>query len=233
MRKLILLSLGLLLLYTQSFAQTRTITGRVTDEKDNGLINASVIVKGTNIGTTTSGDGSFTLSVPLNASALVISYIGLGDQEVNLTSSNTYNVSLSTTSKNKLDEVVVVAYGTQQRRKITGAVSRVSGNEIENIPMPSVDQMLQGKVAGLQSVAPSGQPGSFQEIRIRGIGSINSSSAPLFVIDGVPVNTGDFSGATNSSNLLAGLNPNDIESVSVLRKSGQNDHQSRWRSGYK
>ena len=116
-----------------------------------------------------------------------------------------------------MNEVVVVAYGTQQRRKVTGAISKVSGSEVENVPMSSVDQMLQGKVAGLQSVSPTGQPGSIQQIRIRGIGSISSSSAPLWVIDGVPVNSGDFSGATNSSNLLAGLNPNDIESISVLK----------------
>lgn len=217
MRKLILLSFGLLLMSMQLLAQTRTITGKVTDEKGSGLANASIVVKGTNIGTTTAGDGSFSLSVPSNATTLVVSYIGLGDKEINLTSSNTYNVSLSPGAKGKLDEVVVVAYGTQQRRKVTGSVSKVAGSEIEDIPMPSVDQMLQGKVAGLQSVAPSGQPGSFQEIRIRGIGSITASSSPLFVIDGIPVNTGDFSNATNSSNLLAGLNPNDIESISVLK----------------
>src|ERR1051326_2229078 len=197
-------------------AQNRTITGKVTDENGNGLVNASVIVKGTNIGATTAADGSFRLSVPSNASTLVVSYVGLGEKEISLTNTNSYNISLSPGNGN-LNEVVVVAYGTQQRRKITGAVSKVLGSEVENIPMASVDQILQGKVAGLQSVAPSGQPGSIQQIRIRGIGSINASSAPLFVIDGVPVNTGDFSGATNSSNLLAGLNPNDIESITVLK----------------
>jgi TonB-linked SusC/RagA family outer membrane protein len=197
-------------------AQNRTITGKVTDENGNGLVNASVIVKGTNIGATTAADGSFRLSVPSNASTLVVSYVGLGEKEISLTNTNSYNISLSPGNGN-LNEVVVVAYGTQQRRKITGAVSKVLGSEVENIPMTSVDQILQGKVAGLQSVAPSGQPGSIQQIRIRGIGSINASSAPLFVIDGVPVNTGDFSGATNSSNLLAGLNPNDIESITVLK----------------
>ena len=117
-----------------------------------------------------------------------------------------------------LNEVVVaVAYGEQERKKITGAVGKVSGKQLENIPMASVDQMLQGKVAGVQSVTTSGQAGAAQQIRIRGIGSISASSAPLFVIDGMPANTGDASNLTNTSNLLATLNPNDIESISVLK----------------
>ena len=194
--------------------QNRTITGKVTDEKGTPLANASVIVKGTNLGTSTTADGSFSLSVPPNASAIVASYVGLGDKEITLTGDNSYTINLSS-GTGTMNEVVVVAYGTQQRRKVTGAISKVSGSEVENVPMSSVDQILQGKVAGLQSVSPTGQPGSIQQIRIRGIGSISSSSAPLWVIDGVPVNSGDFSGATNSSNLLAGLNPNDIESISV------------------
>jgi TonB-linked SusC/RagA family outer membrane protein len=217
MRKLILLFLGLLLIHIQLNAQTRTIRGKVTDDKGTALANASVIIKGTNVGTTTAGDGSFSLTVPSNASVLVISYIGLGEKEISLTNAGNYDIALSAGAKTSMDEVVVVAYGTQQRRKVTGAVGKVAGSEIENIPMPSVDQMLQGRVAGLQSVSPTGQPGSIQQIRIRGIGSITASSAPLFVIDGVPVNTGDFSNATNSSNLLAGLNANDIESISVLK----------------
>jgi TonB-linked SusC/RagA family outer membrane protein len=216
MKKIIFLATFMLPLLF-AMAQNRTITGKVTDENGNGLVNASVVIKGTNVGTTTATDGSFTLSVPSNASTLIVSYVGLGEKEITLTNTNTYNIKLAPGSNGNLNEVVVVAYGTQQRRKITGAISKVLGTEVENIPMTSVDQILQGKVAGLQSVAPSGQPGSIQQIRIRGIGSINASSAPLFVIDGVPVNTGDFSGATNSSNLLAGLNPNDIESITVLK----------------
>ena len=217
MRKLILLCIGLLLIGANAIAQTRTISGKVTDEKGNGLANASVVVKGTNIGTSTGPDGSFTLAVPSKASSIVVSYVGLADKEITLTGSNDYTVNLTPTSKGSMDEVVVVAYGTQQRRKVTGAVTKVAGSEVEDIPMSSVDKMLQGKVAGLQSVATTGQPGSAQQIRIRGIGSISASSSPLFVIDGIPINNGDFSGATNSSNLLAGLNPNDIESVTVLK----------------
>src|SRR5678815_4346087 len=215
MKKFIFLVTSIFSLLLAS-GQNRTITGKVTDEKGSPLANASVIVKGTNLGTSTSADGSFSLSVPANATSLVASYVGLGDKEISLTVDNSYTINLSAAG-GAMNEVVVVAYGTQQRRKVTGAISKVSGAQVENIPMSSVDQMLQGKVAGLQSVSPTGQPGSIQQIRIRGIGSISSSSAPLWVIDGVPVNSGDFSGATNSSNLLAGLNPNDIESISVLK----------------
>ena len=116
-----------------------------------------------------------------------------------------------------MDEVVVVAYGTQVKKKVTGAISRVNGRDLENKPFTSVDQMLQGKVPGLLSTSPTGQPGGIQQIRIRGIGSVTAGAAPLYVIDGVPVNSGDFSRLNNTSNALAGLNPNDIESVSVLK----------------
>ncbi|MEO6638625.1 MAG: SusC/RagA family TonB-linked outer membrane protein, partial [Ginsengibacter sp.] len=198
-----------------SMAQTRTVRGTIVDKAGAPVANVSVAVKGNPQGASTEPDGSFTLSVPRDAKMLIVSSIGFADQEVAITG-NSLNIELNQVEK-KLEEVIVVAYGEQSKSKITGAIGKVQGKEVENIPLPSVDQMLQGKVAGLQSTSPSGQPGSFQDIRIRGIGSINASSSPLFVIDGVPVTTGDFSGATNSSNLLAGLNPNDIENISVLK----------------
>jgi TonB-linked SusC/RagA family outer membrane protein len=217
MRKLIFLLLALGFISLAVTAQNRTITGRVTDEKGSGLSGASVLARGTNIGVATAEDGSFSLTVPAGASVLVVSYSGLADQEVSITNANNYTIRL-TASANTLNEVVVaVAYGEQDRRRLTGSVGKVSGRQVENIPLASVDQILQGKVAGLQSLPVSGQPGAAQQIRIRGIGSISASSAPLFVIDGIPVNTGDASNLTNSSNLLATLNPNDIESISVLK----------------
>src|SRR6476661_2164472 len=147
MRKLFLLCFGLFLVSMQVMAQARNISGRVTDDKGNGLANASVIVKGTNIGTSTSADGSFSLSLPSNATALVISYIGLSDREVVLTNESNYSVALVPGVKTGLDEVVVVAYGTQQRRKVTGAVSNISGREEANIPMTSVDQTSHRNIA--------------------------------------------------------------------------------------
>jgi TonB-linked SusC/RagA family outer membrane protein len=217
MRKFILLCFGLLLIGVSAIAQTRTVSGRVTDEKGNGLANASVVVKGTNIGTTTGPDGSFSLGVPSKAASLVVSYVGLADKEIALTTSNEYNVSLTAATKNSLDEVVVVGYGTQRRGNVTSSVSTVRSADIENRPYTSVDQELQGKIAGLQAPVATGQPGAFQEIRIRGIGSATAGADPLFVIDGIIVNSGDLTGLTTTANALAGLNPNDIESVSVLK----------------
>lgn len=200
------------------FAQNGiTITGKVTDSKNGApLVGVTVRVKETSTTTVTGEDGSFRIHANSKQNVLVFSYIGYANEEVNIGNKTTISVALSTEDK-KLQEVVVVAYGAQDKSKLTGSVAKVDGKEFENVPLVSVDAMLQGKVAGLQSVASSGQPGALQEIRIRGIGSINASSEPLYVIDGIPANTGDFSRNTTTSNALAGLNPNDIESVSVLK----------------
>lgn len=217
MRKLILLSLGFLLFAICAIAQTRTVSGRVTDEKGNGLANASVVVKGTSIGTTTGPDGSFSLGVPSKTTSLLVSYVGLADKEIALTASNRYDVTLSAGVKNNLDEVVVVGYGTQRRANVTSSVSTVRSAEIENRPYTSVDQELQGKVAGLQAPVASGQPGAFQQIRIRGINTATAGADPLYVVDGIIINSGDLTGLTTTANALAGLNPNDVESISVLK----------------
>ena len=223
MRKLLLLS-GLCFFTTFLFGQTtvgqdsKTINGKVTDQRTGqGIPAVSITIKGTTEGTVTRDDGTFTLTVPAKTKVLVFSSVGFADQEINISKTSTVNIALVEGEGKKLDEVVVVAYGTQQRKEVTGASSIVKSKDIANVPRASVDQILQGKVAGLQSVTPSGQPGSIQQIRIRGIGSITAGAAPLWVVDGVPVNTGDFSRATTTSNALAGLNPNDIEAVTVLK----------------
>ena len=170
------------------------------------------------MGTATDADGKFRLAIPADAKTLVFTYSGFDSREVDVSNGQTdFSISLAKNVLALNEVVVAVAYGEQERKKITGAVGKVSGKQLENIPMASVDQMLQGKVAGVQSVTTSGQAGAAQQIRIRGIGSISASSAPLFVIDGMPANTGDASNLTNTSNLLATLNPNDIESISVLK----------------
>lgn len=208
----------LLAMALPSLAQDRTITGVVNDQRTGAPIpGVSVTAKGSRQGTQTKENGSFTLTVPAATRVLVFSYVGYGTEEVTLGSSNNITINLGGAGARNLDEVVVVAYGTQSERKITGAVSKVSSSELESRPFASVDQMLQGKVPGLQSVSPTGQPGGIQQVRIRGIGSITAGAAPLYVVDGVPLNTGDFSRISNTSNALAGLNPNDIESVSVLK----------------
>jgi TonB-linked SusC/RagA family outer membrane protein len=197
-------------------AQNRIITGKVTDENGNGLSNASVVVRGQNIGTTTKADGTFSLSVPPNASSIVVSYIGSADKEVSLSSSTFYNITMAAASKS-LQEVVVVGYGTQIRSNMTASVSTVKAADVENRPYTSLDQELQGKVPGLQAPVTTGQPGAAQSIRIRGIGSATAGADPLFVIDGIIVNSGDLTGLTTTANALAGINPNDIESISILK----------------
>lgn len=197
----------------------REITGQVFDEQNKSpLQGVNVTVKSTRVGTVTDVDGKFRLTVPATGRTLVFSFSGFDSQEVSLgNGQDEVSVSLPRNVQALNEVVVAVAYGEQEKKKLTGSVGKVQARQLENVPLTSVDQILQGKVAGLQSVATSGQPGAAQQIRIRGIGSISASSAPLFVIDGMPVNTGDASGLTNSSNLLAGINPNDIESISVLK----------------
>ncbi|HWN87847.1 MAG TPA: TonB-dependent receptor plug domain-containing protein, partial [Chitinophagaceae bacterium] len=216
MRKVVLLIMAIVLSISHLWAQQRTITGKVTDDKGGPIPGASVVVKGTNLGTTTGSDGNFSLSVPSNAKALIFSSIGLGEREITITANNEYSVTLSTKAAD-MTEVVVVAYGTKKKTALTGSMTTVKGADIENKPFTSVDKALQGAVAGLQSVAASGAPGANQQIRIRGISSITASNAPLWVIDGVPVLTNDLSRQTTTSNILSTLNPNDIESISVLK----------------
>jgi len=197
------------------FAQ-RTITGKVTDENGNPVANASVTIKETGAGGSTDGSGNFSIRAEGNARTLVISYIGKATMEIGLSNRSNYTITLQSQDK-ALSEVVVVAYGTQVKRKLTGAVSNVFSEDLENRPFTSFDQMLQGKVPGLQSVSANGQPGANQTVRIRGVTSVTGNNDPLYVVDGVPVNAGDFSRNTTTSNALAGINPNDIESVSVLK----------------
>jgi TonB-dependent starch-binding outer membrane protein SusC len=217
MRKLFAMLAFLTLLSTgRLLAQNRTITGMVTDDKGVPIANASVLVSGTNIGTTTNNEGAFSISVPPGGRVLVISAIDMTPVEIIIGNRTIINTSLKTTEKS-LQEVVVVGYGTQKKATITGAVNKIGGDVIENRPFTSIDKALQGNVPGLQSVAASGQPGAAQAIRIRGIGSITASSEPLWVMDGIPLNTGDLSRLSTTANPLSSLNPNDIESITVLK----------------
>ena len=216
MRKFLFLLMAVILAMGQLQAQQRTITGTVKDEKGDVVPNASVIIKGTAVGTTTLNDGTFSLSVPSSAKALVITSVSMGTIEVALTNSNAYNVVLSTTAKN-LEEVVVVGYGSQRRTNVTGSIATVKQAAIENKPFTSVDKALQGSVPGLQVSSSSGAPGAATDIRIRGQGSINASNQPLWVIDGVIAISGDLTSNTTTANILSTLNPDDIESISVLK----------------
>ncbi|HYH15302.1 MAG TPA: TonB-dependent receptor plug domain-containing protein, partial [Flavisolibacter sp.] len=218
MRKFLTLSVMAMLCTLQVWAQ-RTITGRVTDDKGTPLANVSVQVRGSNVGTVTNTDGTYTLAVPANGRTLVFSSVDMGTQEVNIGNQTTVNATLLTTERN-LQEVVVVGYGTQRRKELTGSVERITAKEIENLPIVGPDQALQGRAAGVVVTQSSGTPGSSINVNIRGTGSILGGTQPLYIIDGIPVNTGSFSQIAvggQTLNRLVDLNPNEIESFEILK----------------
>jgi len=214
MKKITSLTLVLLLFVMTVVAQNRTVTGTVTDEKNSPIAGASVILKGSKTGTITGTDGSFTLTVSAAAKKLTISSLNYVTQDVSITD---HIVVVLKSAATNLTEVVVVAYGQLKKPSITGSVATVKAADIEDKPFSSVDKALQGTVAGLQSSSANGTPGSATDIRIRGIGSINASSSPLWVIDGMIATSGDLTVNTTSANALSSLNPDDIESISVLK----------------
>ncbi|WP_349315520.1 TonB-dependent receptor [Chitinophaga sp. MM2321] len=201
-----------------SFAQSKQITGKVTDAKDgNPLPGVTVRVKGTASGTITSADGSFKLAVNKNVNALVFSFIGYSDQEISIAGKSDISVSLSTGNKD-ISEVVVVGYGTQLKREVTGSISKINAKEIEDIPVASFESAIQGKAAGVVIESGSGKVGQGIKVRIRGTSSISASSQPLYIIDGMPVETSLQSDVNNEiTNPLVDINPNDIESVEILK----------------
>jgi TonB-linked SusC/RagA family outer membrane protein len=217
MRKLVLLLLGILMLNSQLWAQSRTVTGKITDANGAPIANASVLVKGSTVGTTTTEDGSFSLTIPATAKTLVISAVGNQTQEISIGNRGLFNISLATEDKD-LQEVVVVGYGTAIKRKeLTGSIANVKGDAIANKPVQSFDQALGGRAPGLQVVIPSGVLNAPPVFRVRGTNSISLSSQPLIVIDGIPVYTGDASSTSAAGNALASINPNDIESIDIAK----------------
>ena len=204
------------LLYAGLFAQSRVITGTVTDQNAAPVSNATVMAKGTKIGVATDGNGVFSITIPAGVSSLEVSSVNYTAQSIDISTSSNVTVVLQPASGN-LSEVVVVAYGTQRKLDATGAVSTIKGSDIAEKPFTSIDKALQGLAPGVQSTSASGAPGSAANVRIRGIGSINASAAPLWVIDGVVATIGDLTSQTTTANALSGLNPDDIESISVLK----------------
>src|ERR1700694_623402 len=215
MRKFLCLGVLLLLLTAQSWAQ-RSVTGRVTDEKNNPLPNVSVLVKGTNSGTVTKEDGTYSLVVPSGARTLVFSFTNMTTQEVAIGNQSTVNASLSS-NVNALENVVVVGYGTQRRREVTGNLATVKGAAVAEKPTQSFEQALAGRAAGVQITIPTGVLNTPPVFRIRGTNSISLSSYPLVVVDGVVSPTGDFSSTNSAGNALASINPSDIESIDIAK----------------
>lgn len=212
----------LLLISSQAYAQNRTVTGLVTG-KDDGqpLPGVSIRVNGSNAGTQTDGSGKYSLNMPLGATSISFSFLGYASRTIQIGSQTVINLILSPTA-NTLNEVIVSSgFGIRQSKKdVTGSTVSISGKEIEDLPMQSFDKALQGRLAGVQVSSNSGIPGAAIDVRIRGVASFSTSSAalsPLYVIDNVQVNSGDLTRGTTTSNALASLNPDDIESITILK----------------
>ncbi len=216
MRKILTLLGGVMLLITQLYAQNRTVTGTVTDDKGQPLANVSVVLKPSGSGTVTNDKGKFSISVPSNARSLQFSSVNYTDVTVALGNKTTIDVKLVPEDKT-LAEVVVVGYGTQKRKDVTSSIATVSGESIRNIPVQSFDQALSGKAAGVNVSMPNGVLNNPPVIRIRGANSITGSTFPLIVIDGVPTYSGDFSTNLSANNALSSINPADIEDIQILK----------------
>lgn len=203
-----------------AMGQSRTITGKVTSKEDGSeLIGVSVILKGTTTGVTTGVSGSFQLNVPEQGGTLLFRYIGFEPLEIEIGNKSVIEAALATDAK-QLKEVVVTGYGEQDRKTLTSAQTSVSSKDIENIPTASSEQLLQGRAAGVQVTSNSGTPGGGIFVRVRGTSSINGSSDPLYVVDGVPIQSNDISGIAvggGTTSPIADINPADIESMEILK----------------
>ena len=200
----------------------RTISGSISNAEEEPLIGASILVSGTTTGTVTDFDGNFELTIPDGYNEIRVSYTGYQEQVMQLSADNIYTITLSDDVIG-LEDVIVIGYSPQKRKDLTGSVSSVKTEDIDNIQLPSFEAALQGRAAGVQVVKNSGKPGGGIDVNVRGRTSISASNQPLYVIDGVPVINGDnfdFAqegiGGSNVS-VISDLNPDDIESIEVLK----------------
>ncbi|MBC7948482.1 MAG: SusC/RagA family TonB-linked outer membrane protein [Chitinophagaceae bacterium] len=205
MRKL-LVALTAFLLFTGQLLAQKVITGKVTDDKGVSVPNASVVVKGTSTGTTTKSDGSFSLTVPSGATTLVISSVGMVSKDVAIGSGNTVNAQLVTSAQDLSEVVVVVPYGTVKKTAFTGSENTISAAQITKQQVTSVTRALEGLIPGIMATNGGGAPGTGASILIRGVGSVNATSAPLYVLNGIP-----YDGS------ITAISTDDIESVTVLK----------------
>ena len=206
MRKLIGLFVFLMFLGIQfSMAQEKQVTGKVTDATDGlPLPGVTIMVKGSSIGTATDIEGNYSLKVPQNA-VLVFSFVGMKDQEIAVTGKNVINVKMVSKTE-ALDEVMVVAYGTAKKESFTGSAAVVDNKKLSKRTVANISKAIDGQTTGVVATSGGGQPGDGASIRIRGYGSINASSNPLYVVDGIPYD-----------GTLSAINPNDIESMTILK----------------
>ncbi|NLR93908.1 SusC/RagA family TonB-linked outer membrane protein [Flammeovirga agarivorans] len=208
---------------TSTYAQERNLTGIIYDETNSPMPGVNVIVTGTTTGTTTNFEGKFSLNVPESAETLTFSYIGYFDQSIAIGNTSNFSISMKVDAE-QLEEVVIVGYGQMEKKDVTGAMSSVKSEDFNQGVLTSPDQLIQGKIAGVQMTPSSGEPGAGVNIRVRGGTSLTASNEPLYVIDGFPIdNTASDPGtagvysASASKNPLASINPADIESFDILK----------------
>lgn len=199
-----------------AFAQhgERRITGTVTDENKEPLIGAGILIPGTTLGTIADFNGNYTISIPAGKTTLQFSFVGYETQTVQLPKDNTLNIQLMPAA-HTLSDVVVIGYGTLRKSDLTGSVSNVSSKDFNTGVVSSPEQLINGKISGVQIMSNSGSPTAGSSIRIRGGASLNASNDPLIVLDGVPLEQGGIDG--NSKNFLSLINPSDIESMTILK----------------
>lgn len=217
----------LLLIATQTYAQERAVTGKVTDSKDGSPVaGASVVPKGTSKGTSTGADGTYKITVGSNVNALVITSVGFGRMEIDISGGKTTGDASLASSADNLGEIVVsTGYGSLRKKDLTGSIATIRAKDFNKGVNTAPDQLIQGKVAGLQITNNNGAPGAAATIRIRGTSSVRSGNNPLIVVDGVPLEGGSARpglglpglGGTPGNNPLNFINPNDIESMDVLK----------------
>lgn len=207
MRKMLVLCTVLLLCGGIVFAQGRTISGTVTGSEGEPLTGVSVMVKGTQTGTTTDNNGFYSLPIPQNAKELQFSSLGFETRTVTITSSNTLNVTLEVTAATGLEEVVITGIGRVKKSQFTGAVNKIDTKELADKPVGSFDQLFQGRAPGVLALTSSGQPGENSMIIIRGTNSVVGGSTPLYIVDGIPV----------EASVFQGYNPNDFASIEIAR----------------
>ncbi|SHJ79608.1 TonB-linked outer membrane protein, SusC/RagA family [Tangfeifania diversioriginum] len=214
----VLCSIQLLFAVNVYGQQTVTVGGTVTDSQGLPLPGATVMEEGTTNGTTTNSDGVFTIEVSGNAT-LTISFVGMKTQHIAVNSRSQINIQMEDETIG-LEEVVAIGYGTESRHNVTSSISSVKGENVENLPASSVDNLLQGRAAGVQVLQTSGEPGSALSVRIRGNTSIGGGNEPLYVVDGVPIKSENYTGlgeGTAGLNSLSDINPNDIASIEILK----------------
>ena len=216
MKKLLLMCLSLIIVL-QLWAQERVVSGKVTSAEDgSSLPGVNVVLVGSAGGTVTDVEGNYKLSVPASGGVLRFSFIGLVSQEIQIGSSTNIDVGMAQDVQ-QLSEVVVVGYGTQIKQDLTGNIAQIKGSELRSIPVASFDQAIQGKAAGVFVEAGTGKLGQGIKVRIRGSSSVSAANQPLYVIDGMPITSSSQSSAEGATNPLVDINPNDIESIEILK----------------